>query len=59
MQLTIAAPNSEEDYEEQDRMIEKAVEDGAQAIVFSAIDYEKNAAAIDAAAAAGCDHHRH
>ena len=25
MQLTIAAPNSEEDYEEQDRMIEKAV----------------------------------
>ena len=41
MQLTIAAPNSEEDYEEQDR------------IVFSAIDYEKNAAAIDAAAAAG------
>ena len=51
MQLTIAAPNSEEDYEEQDRMIEKAVEDGAQAIVFSAIDYEKNAAAIDAAAA--------
>ena len=53
MQLTIAAPNSEEDYEEQDRMIEKAVEDGAQAIVFSAIDYEKNAAAIDAAAAAG------
>lgn len=59
MQLTIAAPNSEEDYEEQDRMIEKAVEDGAQAIVFSAIDYEKNAAAIDAAAAAGCDHHWH
>ena len=53
MQLTIAAPNSEEDYEEQDRRIEKAVEDGAQAIVFSAIDYEKNAAAIDAAAAAG------
>ena len=53
MQLTIAAPNSEEDYEEQDRMIEKAGADGAQAIVFSAIDYEKNAAAIDAAAAAG------
>ena len=34
MQLTIAAPTSEEDYEEQDRMIEKAVEDGAQAISF-------------------------
>ena len=53
MQLTTAAPGSEENYEEQNRLIEKAVEDGAQAILFSAIDYEKNAAAINAAAAAG------
>ena len=34
-------------------MVEQAVEKGAQAIVFSAIDYENNATAIDAAAAAG------
>lgn len=53
MQLTVSAPNNEENYEVQNRLIAKAVEDGAQAIVFSAIDYEENAAAIDAAAAAG------
>lgn len=53
MQLTVSAPDDEEDYEAQNRLIEKAVEDGAQAIVFSAIDYENNAAAIDAAASAG------
>ncbi len=53
MQLTVSAPDNEENYDEQNRLIEKAVEDGAQAIVFSAIDYEANAAAIDAAAAAG------
>lgn len=53
MQLTVLAPDNEENYDAQNQLIEKAVEDGAQAIVFSAIDYEANAAAIDAAAAAG------
>ena len=53
LQLTISAPDNEEDYAAQNRLIADAVEDGAQAIVFSAIDYEENAAAIDAAAAAG------
>lgn len=53
MQLTILAPDDEENYEAQNKLIEKAVEDGAQALVFSAIDYEGNADAIDAAAAAG------
>lgn len=53
MQLTVTGPDSEEDYEAQNRMIEKAVEEGAQAIVFSAIDYDANADAINAAAAAG------
>ena len=53
LDLTIAGPGTEEDYETQNRMIGEAVEAGADVIVFSAIDYEKNAAAIDAAAAAG------
>ena len=53
MQLTVLAPDDEENYDAQNQLIEKAVEDGAQAIVFSAIDYEANAEAIDAAAAAG------
>ena len=34
-------------------MVAEAVDAGAEALVFSAIDYENNAAAIDAAAAAG------
>ena len=53
LQLTITAPDDEEDYAAQNQLIADAVEDGAQAIVFSAIDYEANAAAIDSAAAAG------
>ena len=53
LDLTIDGPETEEDYEAQNRMIEEAVEAGAEAIVFSAIDYENNAAAIDAAAQAG------
>jgi len=53
LELSISGPETEEDYEAQNRMIAGAVEDGAEAIVFSAIDYEKNAAAIDAAAGAG------
>lgn len=53
LDLTIAGPGTEEDYETQNWMIDRAVEDGAGAIVFSAIDYDKNAAAIDAAAGKG------
>ena len=45
LQLTITAPDDEEDYAAQNQLIADAVEDGAQAIVFSAIDYEANAAA--------------
>ena len=40
LQLTITAPDDEEDYAAQNQLIADAVEDGAQAIVFSAIDYE-------------------
>jgi len=53
LDLTISGPETEEDYEAQNRMIAGAVEAGAEAIVLSAIDYEKNAAAVDAAAQAG------
>ena len=53
LQLTIVGPETEEDYESQNTMVAQAVEDGAEALVFSAIDYENNAAAIDAAARKG------
>ena len=53
IQLTITGPETEEDYETQNQMVADAVAAGAEALVFSAIDYENNAAAIDAAAQAG------
>ena len=53
VELDISGPETEEDYETQNRMVAEAVDAGAEALVFSAIDYENNAAAIDAAAAAG------
>lgn len=52
-ELNILGPETEEDYETQNQMIADAVEAGTEAIVFSAIDFEKNAAAIDDAARAG------
>lgn len=51
--LSIVGPETEEDYETQNQMVAHAVEAGAEALVFSAIDYENNASAIDAAAQAG------
>lgn len=53
LSVTIDGPQSEEDYETQNAMIERAVASGAGALVFSAVDYEANAAAIDAAAEKG------
>lgn len=53
LKLTITDPETEEDYETQNQMVADAVAEGAQAIVFSAIDYENNAAAIDDAAKKG------
>ena len=49
MDLTIDGPDTEEDYETQNQMIADAVANGAQALVFSAIDYDANAPAIEAA----------
>ena len=48
--LTICGPETEEDYEEQNRLIDEAVAAGADAIVYSAISYTKNAEAITRAA---------
>lgn len=47
LDLTTIGPDTEEDYETQNAMVRQAVEDGAQALVFSAIDYEANAPAIE------------
>ncbi len=51
--LTITAPDSEEDYEAQNLLVEQAVSSGAEAVVFSATDYENTAAAINSAAQQG------
>ena len=53
LELTIAGPETEEDYESQNRMIAGAVEAGTEALVFSAIDFEENAPAVEAAGQAG------
>ena len=47
VQLTILAPDTEEDFEVQNDYIRQAVADGADAIVFSAISYTENGAASD------------
>lgn len=51
--LNIVGPETEEDYETQNALIEDAVAQGAEALVFSAISYTENAPVIDAAAEAG------
>lgn len=53
MELKCIGPDNEEDYITQNRMIEEAVADGTDVIVFSAIDYEGNAEVIDRAAKEG------
>lgn len=47
--ITFEGPDSEEDYENQNQMIENAVSKNVGAIVLSAIDYEKNAPAVQEA----------
>lgn len=53
LKLNILGPETEEDYETQNQMVAQAVSEGAEALVFSAIDYENNANAIDRAASQG------
>lgn len=53
VELTVLGPETEEDYQTQNEYIAQAAGAGADALVFSAISYEENAAAVDAAAAQG------
>jgi len=53
LEITCSGPETEEDYKSQNRMIEEAVEKGAEAIIFSAVDYDGNAKAIEEAAKQG------
>lgn len=53
LEITCEGPDSEEDYETQNAMIEQAVENGAEVIVFSAVDFNANADTINWAIAQG------
>ncbi len=53
LEMTFEGPASEEDYEAQNALIRSAVKDGAEAIVLSAIDYNRNAETVDEAAQTG------
>ena len=53
VELTVLGPETEEDYALQNDYIRQAIDAEADAIIFSAISYTENAAAIDAAVAAG------
>lgn len=53
LEISIEGPENEEDYETQNQMIHTAVENGAKAIVLSAVDYNANAEAVNDAVAAG------
>ncbi len=53
VELSFEGPETEEDYKTQNRLIRKAVKNGAEAIVFSAVDYDGNAETIEEAAEAG------
>ncbi len=53
LNISFEGPDNEEDYETQNRLIEEAVADGVQVIVFSAIDYNANAEAVEYAISQG------
>ena len=53
LDMEFVAPQSEEDYVAQNKMIRDAIDDGAKAIIFSAIDYDANSHAINEAVSAG------
>ena len=53
VELTVLGPETEEDYQSQNDYIAQAVQAGASALVFSAISYEGNAAAVEQAAKSG------
>lgn len=53
LNITCEGPKTEEDYEGQNRLVADAVENGAEVIIFSSVDFDGNAEAINQAAAKG------
>ena len=53
LDITMEGADSEEDYEQQNELVRQAVDNGAEVIVFSAVDFDANAQAIDEAAQCG------
>lgn len=51
--VTFEGPENEEDSDAQISLINRAVKNGVGAVVLSAIDFEKSAEAVNAAARAG------
>ena len=51
--VTFEGPENEEDYESQNKLIEQAVKNGADAIVLSAIDYNNSVDTVNAAVREG------
>ncbi|MGN0452156.1 MAG: substrate-binding domain-containing protein [Acutalibacteraceae bacterium] len=51
--VTFEGPENEEDYEAQNNMIEAAINNGADAVVLSAIDFNKSVDTVNAAVRAG------
>lgn len=50
LEVTLEGPDDEEDYETQNQMIDRAVKNGAEVIILSAVDYHVNAQAVERAA---------
>lgn len=48
--VSFDGPAAEEDYETQNEMVRRAMDDGVDVIIFSAVDYNANAEIIDQAA---------
>jgi ribose transport system substrate-binding protein len=53
MKLNIVGPETEEDYETQNDMVKESMDNGTEALIFSAIHYDENSEAIDVAAQNG------
>ena len=53
LDITVEGPEDEEDCQAQNQMIDRAVEQGADVILLSAVDFQENAQAVERAVLAG------
>ena len=53
MEAIISGPENEEDYKGQNEMVRNAVKSGVEAIILSAVDYNKNVQVVEEASAEG------